>query len=75
MPSSTEQTMLAAQYNKVGEDLGLTETITDISNTQNTNLVEVNRIAIPQVGDSEVLIKTKCASLCHSDLVRDENCP
>ncbi|KIV98710.1 uncharacterized protein PV09_09537, partial [Verruconis gallopava] len=34
-----------------------------------TNQIEVNRIPIPCCQDNEVLIKTKCASLCHSDLM------
>ncbi|KAI9168092.1 alcohol dehydrogenase [Paramyrothecium foliicola] len=35
----------------------------------NNNKVEVNRIPIPTCGDNEILIKTKCATLCHSDLM------
>ncbi|KAJ8116178.1 hypothetical protein OPT61_g2335 [Boeremia exigua] len=34
-----------------------------------TNDVEINRVPIPRCGDDEILIKTKCASLCHSDLM------
>ncbi|ORY69036.1 chaperonin 10-like protein [Pseudomassariella vexata] len=34
-----------------------------------TNKVEVNHIPIPTCKDNEILIKTRCASLCHSDLM------
>ncbi|GME50681.1 chaperonin 10-like protein [Neofusicoccum parvum] len=33
------------------------------------NSVEVNQVPIPQCNDNEVLIKTRCATLCHSDLM------
>ncbi|KAM0145678.1 hypothetical protein ACHAQE_011136 [Botrytis cinerea] len=31
--------------------------------------INVNEIPIPICGDNEILIKNKCASLCHSDLM------
>ncbi|PLB50102.1 GroES-like protein [Aspergillus steynii IBT 23096] len=34
-----------------------------------TNKVEVNEIPIPEPGEYDLLIKNKCASLCHSDLM------
>ncbi|PSN68626.1 GroES-like protein [Corynespora cassiicola Philippines] len=33
------------------------------------NKVEVNQVPVPSCGDNEILIKTRCASLCHSDLM------
>ncbi|KAM5352824.1 hypothetical protein ACJ41O_005546 [Fusarium nematophilum] len=36
---------------------------------KHTNQVEVNRVAIPTCKDNEILIKTRSASLCHSDLM------
>ncbi|KAL1619750.1 hypothetical protein SLS56_009951 [Neofusicoccum ribis] len=33
------------------------------------NSVEVNQVPIPHCNDNEVLIKTRCATLCHSDLM------
>ncbi|KAK1763978.1 chaperonin 10-like protein [Phialemonium atrogriseum] len=33
------------------------------------NKIEVNRVPIPQAIDVELLIKTTCATLCHSDLM------
>ncbi|KPM43010.1 hypothetical protein AK830_g3530 [Neonectria ditissima] len=36
---------------------------------KNTNEIEVSNIPIPVCGDDEILIKTRCASLCHSDLM------
>ncbi|KAH7207730.1 chaperonin 10-like protein [Fusarium oxysporum] len=34
-----------------------------------TNAVEVNKIDIPKYGNNEILIKTRSATLCHSDLM------
>ncbi|KAH7127305.1 hypothetical protein EDB81DRAFT_697483 [Dactylonectria macrodidyma] len=36
---------------------------------KHTKKVEVNRVPIPICKDNEILIKTRCASLCHSDLM------
>ncbi|KAF2014073.1 GroES-like protein [Aaosphaeria arxii CBS 175.79] len=36
---------------------------------QKTNGIEINQVPIPVCGDNDILIKTKCASLCHSDLM------
>lgn len=65
--------MRAAQYNTVirnhirpgGCSMKLTPFL------QETNKVEVNEVAIPTCGDDDLLIKNKCATLCHSDLVRE----
>ncbi|KAL2784601.1 chaperonin 10-like protein [Aspergillus keveii] len=34
-----------------------------------TNKVEVNEVPIPEPGETEILIKNVCATLCHSDLM------
>ncbi|KAL6407695.1 putative alcohol dehydrogenase protein [Ilyonectria robusta] len=45
------------------------ETMLAAQYNKHTNEIEVNKIPIPVCGDNEILIKTRCASLCHSDLM------
>ncbi|OAL53128.1 GroES-like protein [Pyrenochaeta sp. DS3sAY3a] len=45
------------------------ETMLAAQYNKHTNKIEVNRIPIPICGDDDILIKTRCASLCHSDLM------
>ena len=58
--------MLLSGYSRLAMDMGL-DLITGL---QEENKVEVNRVPIPSCGANDILMKTVCASLCHSDLVR-----
>lgn len=62
--------MLAAQYNKARPTITHLDLEQRLTTLQLSNKVEVNRIDIPGYKDNEILIKTRSASLCHSDLVR-----